>query len=570
MTIFRELLDSIQEHILQIPQKQSAMQPTSSSGLMGIANKYIILIALSLILALLFLPQSLTGIVIFDEGFIVSGGMVVKNGGLPYRDFLSMYGPGQYYIVAAIFSLFGEQLLHIRVLHVVLLAAIGMAIYKIAQRPGSGTTPPLLTLLGYVGVVLFAQPNVGYPAITATLFLLLSVLAFIGWLESRQSNRLILVSCMIGIAGLFRWDFGVFGLAALLLTVASMLLHERRKSNQPAALFPFFVAAIGPAAAIAAAVYIPLLVVLSSPARWYGEVLLYSAQEFPKWRSIEFIRPVYWDFSSKNPLVFFGSFLKFLYLGIPIFLVICSLGTAIYSYMQKQINPIDTKRIVLMVYLAFLCLFLLNQMRVRPHLWQGFSAAVMSIPLIPLLWDYHRAMVARSKPLSWALKIGMFVPGALLFNISLYHLLATKGEGYVPFDTPRSSMIRVEPKQKPYSDLVHYVRSITGPGEPIYSGVQDHSRLFINDAMLYFLTDRPPADRFLELEPGISNTRTGQQEIVDAIKHKNVKVIVLSNILSDEPNLTSRSNGVMLLDEFIHANFHYDKSFGNQKVFRKN
>jgi hypothetical protein len=118
--------------------------------------------------------------------------------------------------------------------------------------------------------------------------------------------------------------------------------------------------------------------------------------------------------------------------------------------------------------------------------------------------------------------------------------------------------------------LVKYIQDNTKPGEFIYSGVRDHSRLFVNDAMLYFLADRPPADRFLELEPGIANTRQGQEEIMNAIKQRNVHLIVLSDILSNEPNQTSVSNGVTMLDQFIRANYHQDRSFGNQMVFINN
>jgi hypothetical protein len=34
----------------------------------------------------------------------------------------------------------------------------------------------------------------------------------------------------------------------------------------------------------------------------------------------------------------------------------------------------------------------------------------------------------------------------------------------------------------------------------------DTSRLFINDPMVYFLAARRPATRFMQMEPGLSNT----------------------------------------------------------------
>lgn len=547
------------------------MQRTSTCKFQDIAKQAIYLAVLFILLATLFLPQSLIGINIFDEGFIVSGAMLVNDGKLPYRDFLSMYGPGQYYGTAAIFSVFGESLRFVRFLHVFLLAVLGITIYTLAKHAHKETGGPLLLLLGYAGIVLFAQPNVGYPTITSTLFLLLSAIAFGKWADTFRVNRLVLASCMIGIAGLFRWDFGIFGLLALAITLTFATLQEKRNTDRNLPFIAWLFAAITPAMLILAALYIPLLVIFSSPVRWYQEVPLFSLTEFAKWRNLEFVRPALWNLlGSHSAMTFNTSILKLAYLGTPIALVIGAIGSAAYVLFRRMAKPVETNRLVLIVYLAFLCLFLLNQMRVRPGLWQGFPAIVVSLPLIVLLLDYYKAIIVRSKPLTMALKIIGFLIGAILFNTGLQGLFESSGKHLIAFNTPRSSGIRVEPDMKPYIDLVKYVQDNSKPDEPIYSGVQDHSRLFANDAMLYFLTNRPPADRFLELEPGIANTWRGQQEIINAIKQKNVHMIVLSDILSDEPNQTSKSNGVTILDEYIRANYHFDRSFGNQMVFVKN
>lgn len=265
-----------------------------------------------------------------------------------------------------------------------------------------------------------------------------------------------------------------------------------------------------------------------------------------------------------------GSILKLSYLGFPIVMVIGGIGTAAHAFRDRQTESTERSRLFIIIYLALLCLCLLNQMRVRPNIWQGFPALVASLPLAILLLNYHKVFILRSKLLVITFAFTGLMLGAMLFYVGFKGLLGSTSEQLVPFNTPRSSGVRVEPGTKPYIELVKYVQDNTTSGEPIFSGVQDHSRLFINDAMLYFLTNRPPADRFLELEPGISNTRRGQEEIINALKQKNVRVIVLSDFLSNEPNLTSRSNGVKILDEFIRANYHFDKSFGDRMVFIKN
>jgi hypothetical protein len=530
------------------------------------------LFVLFIILASMFLPHSLTGINVFDEGFIVSGAMLVKDGMLPYRDFLSVYGPGQYYVTAGIFSVLGEDLRYVRYLHVALLAALGVTVYFLANKSNENKVTNLLILLAYAGVVLFAKPNVGYPAITATLFLLFSAIALNKWVYTLQPNSLALASFMVGIAGLFRWDFGIFGLIALTLSIAFATLQENRSTGKSVNFISSIFTAMAPSLLILAVAYIPLLVIFSSPVRWYQEVPLYSLTEFAKWRNLEFVRPALWSLlESRSSLAFDKSAISLAYIFIPLALVISSISTAAYILIRRPVMQVDNNnKLFLMVYLAFLCLFLLNQMRVRPGLWQGFPALVASLPLIALLLDYYKKTILQSKLISLAINLMGFIIGAMLFNLGLNGLLESTGNRYIELNTPRASGIHLGENKKPYVDLVEYIQSNSEPDEYIYSGVQDHSRLFVNDVMLYFLTNRHPADRYMELEPGISNTIQGQQEIIDSLAKNNTRLLVLSEFKSTEPNNTSRSNGVTILDEYIRANYHFDRSFESQMIFIKN
>jgi hypothetical protein len=117
--------------------------------------------------------------------------------------------------------------------------------------------------------------------------------------------------------------------------------------------------------------------------------------------------------------------------------------------------------------------------------------------------------------------------------------------------------------------MVRYVRTHTSDGDDIYSGALDHSKLHSNDSLLYFLSRRLPADRFVELEPGIANTLSGQREIRDTLDAMSVPLVVLVALEKHEPNLTSSSNGVFVLDEFIRAHYVKDASFGSYTLLRR-
>lgn len=524
-----------------------------------------------LALIIFFLPQSIIGLNIFDEGFIVSGAMLVNDGKLPYKDFLSMYGPGQYYLTAAIYRLFGEELIYVRVLHIIILVSLGLAIFLLSRRISRSFSTSLLSLAAYAAIVIYAQPNVGYPAITATLFLLLSVFSLIKWSESMDRRELAMASLMVGVAGLFRWDFGVFGLLALLITAILYQLVEGKNSNQSVKLFHCIIFSLMPAVLIIAVVYIPLIFIYSNPVQWYKEVPLFSLTEFAKWRGIDYVRPQFWSFLTKStPTNFIVLILNLAYLAVPVLLALAALAMAMFHVTKRSANPDEKTWFVLDIFFALLCLFLLNQMRVRPGFPQGFPAIVASIPIAALVIKFTGSLIAVEKYVK-----NIFITFGLLAVCSVVTIRYEKWLSFAKEDTmvvreSRYAGIYLESKNKNYIDLVRYIRNHTKPDEAIFSGVVDHSRLFVNDTLIYFLTARPPADRFLELEPGISNSSYGQEVIVNALQKKNVKLIVLLDMLSGESNQTSKSNGIHMLNNYIFQNYHLDKTFGKYRVYLKN
>ncbi len=44
---------------------------------------------------------------IYDEGITLVGADRVLHGAIPHRDFYTLYGPGQYYVLAALYRAFG-------------------------------------------------------------------------------------------------------------------------------------------------------------------------------------------------------------------------------------------------------------------------------------------------------------------------------------------------------------------------------------------------------------------------------------------------------------------------------
>jgi hypothetical protein len=544
--------------------------PVSASGKIRArltARDSAILIALYLGALGLFLPFSLFGITIFDEGFIVTGAMQVLHGRLPYRDFSSLYGPGQFYLVAGLFAVFGERLIVAHVAHAALLAGLAVTVFELSQvATANRRAISFVTVLAYAGIVLYAQPNVLYPAISATLALLLAVLALGRYVLKQRQWMLGVTSLAVGAAGTLRWDFGVFGLIGLVVTVAGFVLHHQARPKHRLSTLLW---ATGPALAVMAVVYVPLLVILTDPIRWYQEVLQYSLAEFPRWRNRDFARPAFWTLVTSwrhgDANQFSQAVLQLAYVALPLTLALATLGIVGVKLARGKTYPTDRASVQSFL-VGFLTFCLLNQMRVRAGLWQGFPAAVACLPLL----CYVRGLLPAGGPLGAATRIAMssaaFVLGAFLFHPALQGWMRTIDSRAIELDTPRGAGVRVERNDGYYAELVNHVRAQTRDGEFIYSGASDHSRLFVNDPMLYFLSNRSPADRFVELEPGIANTKSAQQEIVNALQEKSVRIVVLVEFESAEPNLTSRSNGIHDLDHFLIEHYRPVRKFGPYTV----
>ena len=499
----------------------------------------------------LLLPICRVGLNTFDEGHTATLPMLLLDGKLPVRDFFTRYGPAQFYLHAALFGVLGEQLWVVRVTHVVTLASLGVAIYALAERLGGGSWKAAGWIWPvFVGLVLFVQPVSGYAVHLAALFLLCSVLALRTRGDEHASRALAIASTLVGLAGLFRWDLGAFGLAALLVTALSNgggSLHRR-----------FLVAAV-PCGVLWLVVYVPLVVASGVPRRWLDEVLLFLLFDFEKWRGTELVGPVLATFREafrRQGLAALLSrpFLSVLLVFVPPLILLASFGVLAARARSASERWRLDRTSLRALYLSLLALLMLNQMRVRPTVWQGFPAVCAALPLLAFLF--------RSLPSSGHLRLATraaFLAAALLVTAALANVgvqvVRAIQQGRSVAALERARGIRLRPQQAPYAEVVDFVRRSTSPGEPIYSGVVDHQRLTVNDVMIYFLADRPPADRFVVLEPGIANSRASQREIARALEDQRVRVLVLLEAPSKEPNLSSVPSGVTDLDDYIRANY---------------
>ena len=67
----------------------------------------------------------------YDEGIILVGAENILRGHLPYRDFWTMYEPGQFYLASWLFNIFGTQDVVLRAIGFVAKALIVVLSFKL-------------------------------------------------------------------------------------------------------------------------------------------------------------------------------------------------------------------------------------------------------------------------------------------------------------------------------------------------------------------------------------------------------------------------------------------------------
>lgn len=509
----------------------------------------------------------------FDEGFIASGAMMILRGWLPIRDLFVIYGPGQYYTVAGLYHLFGEDLAVSRAMHALQMASWGAAATGIALTlTGGRVVSALLVGTAYSLVAAFANPNATYPAITAGLMLVAASWTFWRWLRSKSASWLYVTSMVLGVTSLYRWDFGVFGLISTCLGLALAhwdLRTLRSKAGTDLARL------LGPFAGVLAVGFVPF-VVAGGFERWLQEVPVFMIRDFARWREMDFIAPALgrmadaWAASDGYGVARAG--LRLVFAVTPPVLVALTLARiARRSWPARgRLDAAD----VLAAVTAVLALCLFNQMRVRPTLWQGFPSFAVALPLIAYLTQSATAQASGRRP---GARFGALMAATLLLVLLPLYLVQegvrdSLAGRWMKAQLPRASgthMPRWLDKKgqwKLYPALVDFVRSHSAPGEAIFSGVQDTTRLVLNDALLYFMVDRPSATRWVEMEPGLTNTEAGQLEVIRDLEAKRVRLVVLWGYVSNEPNATSRSNGIHLLDSYVRNHYSEVRRFGDHVV----
>lgn len=492
----------------------------------------------------------------FDEGMSVYGATQVLNGALPCRDFWTYHMPGRFYVLAAIFKIFGISLKTAVLSAVFILSLTSSAIYLFVSRVNSR----IFAIFAYLlSMVLFKSYMVyNRTAQYAILFYIFSFFPLLSYLSSGKRKWLFIGGLFAGMIGLFRIDFEFFCLASFFIVVLLKRITQLRE---------------GP--------YREMLISIMKDCFYlFGGFLLVFLPVF-----IFFIR--YGGSMELQGYVLSGVWLKNRFLPFPGFkagsfiFYLPALVFLITVFKLVFFEAINKDRIFwLKVFLLLSLFFLYGYTVSRPDMPHLLATMVPVIILFILFYgDFMKSIAkfkygALYKGLLWGVS---FSACFLLIFLNLRHNfinsreqgqhrreagpLVPRAEGIYDFSEYAQSQM----------EAIRYIRERTGMNEKIFVGNLRHDRLVNNDVMFYFLAERQSATRYFVFEPGFTNTRRIQQEIIGDLYREKPRYVVLWTASEEinEPNESSKASGVKDLDEFIQKNYEIERVFTGYIILKR-
>jgi hypothetical protein len=488
---------------------------------------------------------------VYDEGLIVSGAVRILHGQLPYRDFNTGYPPAQFYTIAAVFSVFRTTLLAERIWDTVWrLAIVGMAIVLArATTPRQRIHPLPLICAGLVTGSCGAHL---YPLISCMLPCLAAVWCAVLYLNQRGLGWLFLSGIAAGVAVLYRHDLAacVGGAVTIAICYQAMAGRKRRWLQFPAVFW----------AGVLLVVAIPVLYFwLSVP----HDALVQSFVDFPRanlaGRHLPLPGPgsilAWWEFYLPLTVILAAA------ITLPqataahkptlMLLLMCSLSTLALATQRLDIRHAYP---AIMFSMVLLCVCIPEWQLKNRNLLRNLllTGAALFCGIVPLFaWNWRRTQTREAVP-----------PGIAPADVRY-----TRNEP--PNEIARAGPIRLAFDQR---QAILYIQRHLLPGRPLYVGAATHSLEWSNDALFYFLADRPQVTRFDMFVPGITTSAAVQSEILRDIRQKQPEYVVLfREPASHEPNLSSVDSGVSILDDAIRQDYIQLAEFGRYTIWhRKN
>jgi hypothetical protein len=479
-----------------------------------------------------------------------------------------MYAPGQFYLVAILFRVFGTHV-WVQGVAVLLLVAVAAAmLFRILrERLGLPVDIALVVTAVFVGMEWRLSPEMtSYEPVLVCALLAIDLL--LQYFAGAGATRLLWAGAFLGIGAWFKHDVAFYwttGAAA-----AIVLSWIAARPNRPSAWIPPL-RAVGCLALPAGAVVLPVvawMALMAGPDAWQ-DLVRFPATDFPIVRGEPY----------PSVLPPWHAWLAWLH-------AVGEVGNAVAAINQSAVWILATAPQV--TFLVGVVWILAQRRKLDPA---RIAAGLLFLSCMPFFWaaahvqqNTHFATMATLSLLVVALAltsirnersaktrrllllafsmyaVGLLMRPALNASRVLYFWSGTQATS-IPI---ARGILLPRTDRDVYEPIVSFVQDHIPPTEPIYVGVARHDAIVISNQAFYYLAQRRSVSRFNELHPGFADHPEYQQEIIDAIEHQRVRCVVLWRFgwptqtldeIRDRRRARLPQLGARALDEFLRNEF---------------
>jgi hypothetical protein len=526
---------------------------------------------------------------VFDEGIFLTATMRTMSGQVLHRDFYYNYGPVQPYLLACLFKLFGVSVLVERLADIFSASLLVVTLYALARRFCHRVVAAVVAVVCLLWVIgLTMSQSLMNPAL-CTLIVWISFLIVPVASKRLQRQRALIAGFLAAIVFLFRYDMAVGLAAANFAAVLAMNWMQEPSARRSLGwlvktVIAPYLAAFAITAAPAAIAYL-----LVAPLHdLLYDVVFYMAKYYRAGRGLPF------------PVPRFGP--TFYELAIYLLPILIALGLWVGArfVIARRKAPEDTLAgrtpdwLNLVVALSIAAAMTCMRGMVRAGVG-GMYASVMACALTGGIMFQHRRELNR------------WLQGLLMATLVLFGLTAaTSAEMQLlsPFTSIHQIHLRplainwiLTPDRQPpapgfrgwcHDDTpitkgfcflldedrimtVRYLDAHTRPGDYLFEGLPHHDRIIQNDNILYFAVQRLPAVRWSQFDPFLENRADIQQEMIGSLEQHKPPYLVLDSEFENarEPNGSSISTGVHLIDHYIATHYTPVEQYGKLTIMRR-
>ncbi|MCC7011833.1 MAG: hypothetical protein IT454_04650 [Planctomycetes bacterium] len=479
-------------------------------------------VGVTLVVALLLAP----GAFFCLPGKSVAGAWRVLQGEVPYRDFWSMYAPGEFLAVAGLLAAAGRQVV-VPALVACVVRACACGVLTLTLRRVGVTKRASIAVGLVLGASLFElSPELSsYPPAFLLVACALAEIARICAIAPQSS--LARAGVLLGCAALFKHDVAGYAAAGCMLGLALA------RALSPAASLPStkrIVVELGLSATAVVAVLAAALALLAGRAAW-TDLIEFPWTDFAAVRgepypglapNLALIREFAADTSQLAKARDVAEMLAEWLLGNAPQLAFLGC-TAFVVRARRDLEPAQ---------LALACIWL----ALMPFYWWAAhtqqnthftTLAWLSWSLGALAWGHVSSRAARVALTALA---GLYAAGLSIRPASELYLPLRVWSQPVLLELPGTRGLWVSPREREVYRAIHeYVTTHTEPDEPIHLGVARHDAIVINNPRYLWLLDRPCATRYHELHPGITDREDVQREMLADLERKRVRCAVIWN-----------------------------------------